>query len=137
MKNTLLVLFLLIIVKCYSQSDTSNLSKNNSEEIFTVVEEMPEFIGGKLELSKFITANLKTPKVSKDVGLSGKCFLKFIIDSNGNIKDISILKGVPNCIECDNEAVRVIKLMPKWKAGKQNGKNVAVFYNQVINFQFR
>ena len=116
-----------------SASDEITLSEPQ-EEIFTVVEEMPDYPGGILERTKFIQANIKYPESAAKNGIMGKCFLKFIIKADGSIGDITVLKGVSGCPECDNEAIRVIKLMPKWKPGKQNGRPVSVYYNLPINF---
>ena len=96
---------------------------------------MPEFPGGEQEMLIFISQNIIYPQSAKEDGLSGKCFLKFIVYANGLIDDVQVLKGVPGCNECDNEAIRVIKLMPRWKAGKQNKKNVNVSFNYPIQFK--
>ena len=106
-------------------------------EIFTVVEEMPEFPGGPVEMMKYIQKNIQYPQMAKEAGLSGKCFLKFVVGGDGNISDVQILKGVPGCGDCDKEAIRVVKSMPKWKAGKQNGRAVNVYFNLPINFQLK
>ncbi len=104
-------------------------------EIFVIVEEMPEFPGGIAEMQKFVDKNLVYPEGAKKDGISGKCFMKFIVTDKGNIRDIQVLKGVPGCPECDNEAVRIVKMMPDWKPGKMGGKNVNVNYTTVINFK--
>jgi periplasmic protein TonB len=106
-------------------------------EIFTVVEEMPEFPGGVTEMAKFIQKNLQYPTMAREAGLSGKCFLKFVVNGSGNISDVTVLKGVPGCAECDKEAIRVVKAMPNWKGGKQNGRPVNVYYNLPINFRIQ
>jgi protein TonB len=111
--------------------------EEKAPEIFTVVEEMPEFPGGPMEMMKYIQKNISYPQMAKEAGLSGKCFLKFVVNGNGNISDVQVLKGVPGCSECDKEAIRVVKSMPNWKAGKQNGRSVPVFFNLPINFQLR
>jgi TonB family protein len=105
------------------------------EIIYTVVKEMPEFPGGTINMMKYIQKNIQYPQSAKDAGLTGKCFLKFVIDTIGAIRDIQILKGVPGCIECDEEAIRLLKSMPKWNPGKQDGKRVPVYYTYPINFQ--
>ena len=111
--------------------------EEKAPEIFTVVEEMPEFPGGMAGLGPFIQKNLQYPQMAKEAGLSGKCFLKFVVNENGSISDVTVLKGVPGCGECDREAIRVVKMMPAFKPGKQNGRSVKVFFNLPINFQLR
>ena len=111
--------------------------EEKAPEIFTVVEEMPEFPGGAMEMMKYIQKNIQYPQMAKEAGLSGKCFLKFVVNGNGNITDVQVLKGVPGCGECDREAIRVVKSMPNWKPGKQNGRSVNVFFNLPINFQLK
>lgn len=111
--------------------------EEKAPEIFTVVEEMPEFPGGPMEMMKYIQKNIQYPQMAKEAGLSGKCFLKFVVNGNGNISDVQVLKGVPGCQECDKEAIRVVKSMPNWKPGKQNGRSVPVFFNLPINFQLK
>ena len=108
---------------------------NSKGERFVSVETMPEFPGGAMEMMKFVTKNLNYPQRAKEKGLTGKCFLRFVVNSEGNVIDIDILKGVPRCPECDQEAKRVISMMPKWKPGTQKGKPVSVFFNLPINFK--
>lgn len=116
---------------------TGTVIEEKAPEIFTVVEEMPEFPGGPAEMMKYIQKNIQYPQMAKEAGLSGKCFLKFVVNGNGDISDVQVLKGVPGCQECDKEAIRVVKSMPNWKPGKQNGRAVPVFFNLPINFQLR
>jgi periplasmic protein TonB len=116
---------------------TGSVIEEKAPEIFTVVEEMPEFPGGPMEMMKYISKNIQYPQMAKEAGLSGKCFLKFVVNGNGNITDVTLLKGVPGCSECDKEAIRVVKSMPNWKPGKQNGRSVPVYFNLPINFQLK
>jgi protein TonB len=120
-----------------SEGNGNGVIEEKAPEIFTVVEEMPEFPGGAMEMMKYIQKNIQYPQMAKEAGLSGKCFLKFVVNGSGNITDVQVLKGVPGCGECDREAIRVVKSMPNWKAGKQNGRSVSVFFNLPINFQLR
>lgn len=110
---------------------------NNGSEFFSVVEKMPEFPGGPMEMMRFIQKTITYPQAAKEAGASGKCFLKFVINSDGTISDIQVVKGVGKCPACDAEAIRVVKAMPKWSPGMQNGKAVNVFFNLPINFQLR
>ncbi len=110
---------------------------SNGSEHFTVVEKMPEFPGGPMEMMKHIQKNIVYPQAAKERGVSGKCFLRFVINADGVISEIEVLKGIPKCPTCDKEAIRVIQTMPKWKPGTQNGKPVSVFFNLPINFQLK
>ena len=107
------------------------------EEIFTVVEQMPSFQGGDGELMKFIQKNIVYPAVEKEAGISGTAYVTFVVDKDGKITDVKILRGVSGGPNCDKEAMRVIKAMPAWKPGKQNGRPVSVHYNLPIKFVLR
>jgi Na+-translocating ferredoxin:NAD+ oxidoreductase RnfG subunit len=108
-----------------------NLSENSNNET------MPEFSGGAMEMMKYIQKNIVYPQTAKEAGLSGKCFLRFIVTKEGLIKNVNIVRGVPGCIECDVESTRVIYSMPKWKAGTQKEQPVSVLFNLPINFQLK
>ena len=95
---------------------------------------MPEFPGGEEALRKYIADNVKFPDEAKANGQEGKVFVQFIIDKNGDAKDVEIVNGTG--IDClDNEAIRVVKSMPQWKPGRQRGQNVNVSFTVPINFQ--
>jgi protein TonB len=103
------------------------------DEIFTTVEQNPEFPGGIKEMYPYIGKNLKYPSAAQRANVSGKVFAKFVVEKDGHIGDVQILKGIG--FGCDEEASRVIKSMPKWNPGKQNGRSVRVFFTMPINFQ--
>lgn len=103
-----------------------------SEEIFTTVEENPSFEGGVLELYRFIAKNLRYPIEARNKNIDGKVFVKFIVRADGTTSDISILKGIG--AGCDEEVVRVVGMMPKWKPGKQKGKPVSVYFTMPVSF---
>ncbi|MGB0886525.1 MAG: energy transducer TonB [Vicingaceae bacterium] len=105
------------------------------EEVFTIVESMPEFPGGQKKLFEYLNKSVKFPPAAKANGISGKVYVNFTIGKDGEIRDIKVLRGVHDLL--DKEAVRVVKAMPKWKAGKQRGKAVSVSYNLPINFVLR
>ncbi len=102
------------------------------EEVFTIVESMPEFPGGTTKMMEYLRDNVKYPPAAKANGITGKVFVNFTIGKNGEIRDIKIIRGVHDLL--DNEAIRVVKDMPAWKAGKQRGKPVSVSFNLPINF---
>lgn len=106
-------------------------------EIFTIVEEQAEFPGGTAAMYKYIVQNIQYPAMAREAGITGKCFLKFVVNENGEISNVEVLKGVPGCSECDREAIRVVKSMPKWKAAKMTGKSVKCFFNLPINFKIQ
>jgi protein TonB len=102
------------------------------EEIFTIVEKMPEFPGGTEQLFKYLGKNIEYPPMAKDAGIKGKVYVTFVVDKDGSITDVKVLRGIGG--GCDEEAIRVVKGMPKWNPGKQRGKSVRVQYNLPINF---
>lgn len=102
------------------------------EEIFTIVEDMPEFPGGIQALYKYLGENVKYPQAAKANGISGKVFVNFTVEKDGSITDVKIIRGVHELL--DKEAIRVVKSFPKWKPGKQRGKAVRVSYNIPISF---
>lgn len=108
------------------------IGESKVEEIFTIVEQMPTFPGGNDGLFAYLGKSIKYPPAAKANGITGKVFVNFTIGKNGEIRDIKIIRGVHDLL--DNEAIRVVKNMPTWKAGKQNGVAVSVSYNLPINF---
>ncbi|WP_439556827.1 energy transducer TonB [Dyadobacter sp.] len=103
------------------------------EKVFTVVEQQPEFPGGTSEMYKYLSKNIKYPSAASRANVSGRVFMSFVVNTDGSIQDVSVLKGLG--FGCDEEAIRVVKAMPKWKPGKQSGRAVRVKYNLPINFQ--
>lgn len=96
------------------------------------VEQMPEFPGGESELYKYLENNIKYPPVARDAGISGSVYVKFVVNEDGKISGITILRGIGG--GCDEEVIRIIKSMPPWKPGKQNGIPVPVYFNLPIKF---
>ncbi len=101
-------------------------------EIFTVVEESPSFPGGDEARIRFLTENIKYPQIARESSISGTVYVTFVVEKNGNVTDVRVLRGIGG--GCDEEAVRVIKAMPKWSPGKQRGKPVRVQFNMPIKF---
>ena len=102
------------------------------EPVFFIVEHMPEFPGGDIALRKFIAENVKYPEEAKGKGLTGKVFVQFVIDKNGDVVSPKIVRGVDPIL--DNEAIRVIQSLPKWTPGSQRGNVVNVSYTYPVNF---
>lgn len=107
------------------------------EEIFTVVENMPEFPGGVSAMYQYLGKNIKYPEVAKEAGIQGKVYVQFVVDKDGSITDAKILRGIPGGKMCDEEALRVVRAMPKWNPGKQRGKAVKVSYMLPVQFTLR
>lgn len=101
-------------------------------EIFTVVEEAPSFPGGDAARIKFLQENIKYPQIARESSIQGTVYVTFVVEKNGNVTDVRVLRGIGG--GCDEEAVRVIKAMPKWNPGKQRGKPVRVQFNMPIKF---
>jgi len=104
-------------------------------EIFSIVEDMPSFPGGEEKLFKYLSEETKYPQMAKDAGIQGVVFVTFVVMENGSIQNVKVVRGIGG--GCDEEAVRVVKKMPKWKPGKQRGKPVRVQYNLPIRFILR
>lgn len=110
------------------------------DEIFTIVEQMPSFPGGDAAMMKWIRDKIEAigyPQMEKEAGISGTCYVTFVIDKDGNVVDSKILRGVSGGPGYDKVALTVVKAMPKWAAGKQNGRSVSVQYNLPIKFTIR
>ncbi len=102
---------------------------------FTFVEEMPEFPGGDVNRIKFLSENIKYPQIARESGVQGPVYLTFVVEKDGSITNVNLLRGIG--AGCDEEAMRVLKLMPKWKPGRQNGKEVRVQFNMPIAFTLK
>jgi TonB family protein len=107
--------------------------KIQKKEIFTAVEQNPEFIGGQAKMYQYLGENIKYPAAAQRANISGRVFVKFVVEDDGAIGDVEVMKGIG--FGCDKEAIRVVKSMPKWNPGVQNGKNVRVYYNMPIVYK--
>jgi len=107
--------------------------KKTQKEVFTVVEKTPEFIGGQEAMMNFIKENVSYPKEMKEKGIEGTVYVTFVVETDGVVSKVKVLRGVNLLI--DKESIRVVKLMSgKWKPGMQNGKAVRVQFNLPIKF---
>mgnify|MGYP006321687923 FL=1 len=104
------------------------------EMVFVLVEQLPSFPGGVRKLDAFVKENINYPTKEKNAGVEGTTYLNFIIEKDGSISHINIVKGIPSGAALDSEAIRIVKLMPKWIPGKQAGKPVRVQFNLPIRF---
>jgi TonB family protein len=131
------VLLLVFISSCKISSKSSaakiEVASVPPSEVFVVVEEMPQFPGGEKALFDFIYANLQYPENAKKNKTQGRVILRFCVNYLGGTEQVSLLKGVDP--ELDKEAIRIIKLLPKWQPGKQGGFPVNVWYSLPVTFQ--
>ncbi len=102
------------------------------QQIFQVVENMPEFPGGRGALMKYLATNIKYPPYAKEAGIQGRVFINFVVEKDGSITAVKVLRGIGG--GCDEEAIRVVKNMPKWSPGMQRGKPVRVSFNLPVKF---
>jgi TonB family protein len=112
---------------------TSNLVlAQNTDDVFVIVEKMPEYPGGTQEMYKFISENIRYPQMEKEDGIQGQVVVSFIVEKNGELSSAKILRGVSPAL--DNEAIKVVNLMPAWNPGLQRGEPVRVMFNLPIRF---
>lgn len=124
-----------ISVDRQSGMDTMMVADSPSEGYFDNVEQMPEYPGGQEELMKFLQTNVKYPKEATDKGIQGRVLVQFIVKSDGTIADAEVVRKAHPLL--DAEALRVVKSMPKWKPGMQNGKVVNVKYVIPVTFRLQ
>ena len=105
------------------------------QQIFQVVEEMPEFPGGMGECMKFLGKNIKYPQISQENGVQGRVIVQFVVNQDGSIVDPQVVRGVDPYL--DKEALRVISMMPKWKPGKHRGQAVRVKFTVPVMFRLQ
>jgi len=107
-------------------------AEKESKEVFTMVEDMPAYVGGQEAMMSFLAGNIKYPEAAMKKDIQGKVYVTFVVEADGSVTNVKVLRGIGS--GCDEEAVRVVKMMPKWNPGKQAGKAVRVQYNLPIRF---
>lgn len=119
----------------FSTKDITHIKikKVDNDSIYQIVEVMPEFPGGTEKMMDYLSKSIKYPEAAKEKGISGRVFLSFVVEKDGAVSNVKVVKGIGK--ECDDEAVRVVKAMPKWKPGMQKGKPVRVSYMLPIFFK--
>lgn len=108
------------------------ITTKKTGDVFTMVEEMPQFPGGTEALKTFVYSSLKYPTIALENGIQGQVFVKFVVDKTGKVTNAKVSRGVDPSL--DKEAKRIVESMPKWSPGKQQGENVDVTYEMPINF---
>lgn len=114
-----------------AQTDTAKTQSKESE-VFTIVEDQPVFPGGVEALMSYLATNIEYPRDARESNIQGTVYITFVIEMDGSVSNVKCLRGIGG--GCDEEAMRVVKLMPKWKPGYQRGKPVRVQFNLPIRF---
>jgi protein TonB len=111
---------------------TQVIEQKVEAEVFLIVEEPPTFPGGDAALYKWLGENLKYPEEAKELGIQGRVFVSFVVEPDGSPSNVVVKRGIGG--GCDEEAIRIVKAMPKWSPGKQRGQPVRVQFNLPIKF---
>ena len=114
------------------EGDDPDLQKNDNDKAYDVVEEMPQYPGGVGKLMEYVSMNVRYPKEAESKSIQGRVIITFVIEKDGSIEDAEVVKSVDPAL--DAEALRVVKAMPKWTPGKQEGKPIRVKYTMPITF---
>jgi len=113
-------------------ADVKNVTEASDNQVFTAVEIQPEYPGGEAALGKFLQKNIRYPSIAKENNIQGKVYIQFVVERDGSLTDIKVLREPGS--GTGDEAVRVLKMSPHWKAGVQNGKPVRVQFTLPVNF---
>lgn len=119
--------------KIADQQYAYDITDQADHEIYKVVQEMPQYVGGENSLFKFIYDNVQYPSIARANGVEGTVFIKYIIEKDGHISHVEVIRDVGAGL--GNEAARVVRMMPPWKPGRQNGKPVRVYFNLPVKYK--
>jgi protein TonB len=117
------------------EAPTQRQEEEVEDTPFTVVEDPPTFPGGESALFAYLSKSIKYPQMAQDAGIQGKVYVTFVVERDGSITDVKLMRGIGG--GCDEEAIRVVKNMPKWSPGKQRGKPVRVQFTLPVHFKLR
>lgn len=132
MKRLIFFLMAMAAIGAVAQTDRT-MDAGAEEEVFAVVEQDPEFEGGMEGLYQYLATSIVYPAGAREEGVQGRVFVSFVIEKDGSVGGVKILRSPDERLS--REAERVVKSMPKWKPGRQNGRKVRVLYSLPINFQ--
>ncbi|MBR8537180.1 energy transducer TonB [Carboxylicivirga sediminis] len=116
-------------------SELNMEEEDTDDQIFIIVEQMPEFPGGDAALIKYITSHVKYPVICQENGVQGRVSVSFVINEKGEVTNVKAYRGVDPNLE--REAIRVVQSLPKWKPGKQRGRPVKVSYSVPVVFKLQ
>ncbi len=134
MKNLLYYLFIVILSLCNLTLSAQGIDKIDDKPLYDY-EQMPQFPGGDEGLLNFIKNNLKYPVASAKAGVEGRVTVRFVVGIDGTVSDVIVMRGLDSL--CNQEAVRVVKLMPVWTPGKYAGKKVPIYYTLPIVYKLQ
>ncbi len=120
------------VIEPIVQEQVEVVEQTKEQEVFMVVEDMPEFPGGEAKMFKYIADNVEYPPLARENNIQGRVTVQFVVDENGKIIDAKVLKGIG--WGCDEAALKVVNSMPRWKPGKQRNKAVRVRFVIPIRF---
>ena len=123
------------VVREYKNEVIVEEKKPEPEQVFTAVEQMPQFPGGDVALMKYLNENINYPQVAMENGVQGRVIVQFVVTKNGTIGEVKIIRSVDR--DLDKEAVRLCKSLPKFIPGKMNGQAVNVWYTLPITFKLQ
>jgi periplasmic protein TonB len=115
------------------EGEKKEVKEEDTDVTFMVVEQSPEFVNGIKAMYQFLSNNMKYPAVARENNIEGTVFVGFVVGKDGTIRDVKVKRGIAG--GCNEEAIRVVELMPKWNPGKQNGRPVSVAYTIPIKFK--
>lgn len=121
----------------YPDEPIKDNMKPDKNGVYQIVEEMPRFPGGEQKLKEYIKSNLNYPEKYKDAKAEYRCFISFVVSEDGSVTNVEMRKPIPSKDDLNNEAMRVVKAMPKWEPGKMDGKPVKVHYMLPVTFKFK
>ena len=135
-KLTLVIPIIILVLTLFSLNASGQKAETGMKDgAYQKVDVMPVFPGGDAALLKFIADSTHYPKDAKEKGIKGKVLARFMVKKDGSVSDVSIMQKASPSL--DNEAIRVVKLLPKFTPGKLNGKTVPVWFMVPINFTFK
>ena len=123
------------VLKAKDEIKAPEPPKHEENKIFTVVEQMPMYPGGDAALMQYLSSNIHYPAVAAENGVQGRVVVGFVVERDGSITDVNVMRSVDPSL--DREAVRVVKNMPRWTPGKQNGSAVRVKYQVPVTFRLQ
>jgi protein TonB len=138
MNYALIVLLALLSGTGWSQEEVGPKQAGEAPQVpqepYTIVDAPAEFPGGREALINYLASNLVYPEYAIENGLEGKCYVRFVVSSTGKVSNVSVVRTVPNCPQCDQEAMRVIKGMPDWNPARIRDELVNSYYNMPVIF---